>query len=152
MLNNEDTVSVINNLIEISKDGEEGFLKSALDVNNEQTKAYLMHRSNEIKQSVVELQKLVRELGGQPADSTSTGGYLHSKWMDLKAVIMSKDNLSVLNELERGEDVALHAYHDASTKELPPQAAAIVLSQLNGTQRNHDEVREMRDAAEIINS
>ena len=70
--------------------------------------------------------------------------------MDLKAAILSKDNLSVLNELERGEDVALHAYRDATKKELPAQAAAIVLRQLDGTQRNHDEVREMRDSAEVV--
>ena len=150
MLNNQDTVSIINNLIEISKDGEEGFLKSAQDVDNEQTKAYLVHRSNQIKQSVFELQNLVRELGGKPADSTSTAGYLHSKWVDLKAVIMNKDNISVFNELERGENVALHAYRDASKKELPAQAAAIVLRQLDDTQRNHDEVREMRDAAVVM--
>lgn len=150
MLNNEDTVLIINNLIEISKDGEEGFLKSAQDVDNEQTKTYLMNRSNQIKQSVLELQHLVRELGGQPADSKSTDGYLHSKWMDLKSAIMHQDNLSVLNELERGELVALHAYAVASKTELPPQAAVIVLNQLNGTQRNHNEVKEMRDAAEVI--
>ncbi|MBC7788005.1 MAG: PA2169 family four-helix-bundle protein [Methylophilaceae bacterium] len=150
MLNNEDTVSVINNLIEISKDGEEGFFKSAQDVDNEQTKTYLILRSNQIKQSVYELQNLVRELGGRPADSTSTNGYLHGKWIELKAVIMAKDNLSVLNELERGEQVALHAYAVAAKKELPPEAAAIVLNQLNGTQRNHNEVKEMRDAAEVI--
>ena len=119
-------------------------------MDNEQTKAYLVNRSNQIKQSILELQNLVRELGGKPADSTSTGGYLHSKWVDLKAVIMNKDNISVLNELERCEDVALHAYRDASKKELPAQAAAIVLRQLDGTQRNHDEVREMRDAAEDV--
>lgn len=35
MLINQDTVSIINNLIEISKDGEDGFLKSAQDVDNE---------------------------------------------------------------------------------------------------------------------
>ena len=44
MLNNEETVSVINNLIEVSKDGEAGFLKSAQDVNNEQLKSFFLRR------------------------------------------------------------------------------------------------------------
>ena len=84
MLNNEETVSVINNLIEVSKDGEAGFLKSAQDVNIEQLKSFFLRRSDEVKQSVLELQNLVRELGGEPADSTSIAGYLHRRWIDLK--------------------------------------------------------------------
>lgn len=146
MLNNEDTVSVINNLIEISKDGEAGFLKSAQDVTNEQLKSFFLRRSDEVKQSVLELQNLVRELGGEPADSTSIAGYLHRRWIDLKTAIGDNDELAVLNEVERGEDVALEAYRSASEKDLPTTAMLIVMRQLTGAQRNHDVVKEMRDA------
>ncbi|MES2661700.1 MAG: PA2169 family four-helix-bundle protein [Pseudomonadota bacterium] len=151
MLNNEDTVSVLNNLIEISKDGEEGFMKASQEVDNQNLKSYLMRRSTEVKQSVAELQRLVIELGGKPADSSSVAGYLHRRWIDLKTAIVDNDNLAVLNELERGEDVALRAYKEASQKELPVAAAHVVLRQLNGTQRNHDEVKKMRDTAEAVN-
>ncbi len=146
MLNNEDTVSVINNLIEVSKDGEAGFLKSAQDVTNEQLKSFFLRRSDEVKQSVLELQNLVRELGGEPADSTSIAGYLHRRWIDLKTAIVDNDELAVLNEVERGEDVALEAYRSASEKDLPTTAMLIVMRQLTGAQRNHDVVKEMRDA------
>ena len=146
MLNNEDTVSVINNLIEVSKDGEAGFLKSAQDVSNEQLTSFFLRRSEEVKQSVLELQNLVRELGGEPAGSTSIAGYLHRRWVDLKTAIGDNDELAVLNEVERGEDVALEAYWSASEKDLPTTAMLIVMRQLTGAQRNHDVVKEMRDA------
>lgn len=151
MLSNEDTVSVINDLIEISKDGEEGFLKAAEDIQNQKIKEYLMRKSAEVKRCVYELQGLVRELGGKPTDSTSVAGYLHRRWMDLKTAIVNNDYQAVLNELERGEDVALGAYRKASTKDLPPNVAQVVLHQLTGVQRNHDEVKKMRDAAKETN-
>lgn len=149
MMNNQDVVSTLNDLIEISKDGEEGFLKSAECAHDPKLKAFFLSRSREVKESVIELQALVRELGGQPADSTSIGGYLHRRWMDIKSAILSNDNLAVLNEVERGEDVALNAYLEAADKNLPPNVALFVLRQLSGAKRNHDVVKKLRDTVEL---
>ncbi len=149
MMNNQDVVSTLNDLIEISKDGEEGFLKSAECVHDPKLKTFFLSRSREVKESVIELQALVRELGGQPADSTSIGGYLHRRWMDIKTAILSNDNLAVLNEVERGEDVALNAYLEAADKNLPPNVALFVLRQLSGARRNHDAIKKLRDAVEL---
>lgn len=151
MLNNEDTILVVNELIEISKDGEAGFLKAAEEIEDQNIKSYLMRRSANVKKSLLELQNLVRELGGKPSDSTSVSGFLHRKWIDLKTAIVDNDNLAVLNELERGEDVALRVYRKASSKDLPPKVAQVVLDQLAGAQRNHDEVKQMRDSVEATN-
>lgn len=150
MLTNEDTVSVLNHLIEISKDGEEGYLKSAEDIESQKLKSYLLRRSADVKQSVLELQNLVRELGGTPSESSTVGGYLHRMWIDVKTAIVNNDELAVLNELERGEDQALEAYREAAKRELPPSASQLVLRQLMGVQRNHDEVKELRDAAQSL--
>ncbi|MEO7345354.1 MAG: PA2169 family four-helix-bundle protein [Methylotenera sp.] len=149
MLNNDETISTLNSLIEISKDGEEGFRKAAESVNDPQLKTFFLDRSKEVKESVFELQELVRDLGGKPAESTSIGGYLHRRWIDLKTAILSNDNLAVLNEVERGEDTALNAYVDAANKELPPQVVLVVLRQLTGARRNHDQVKQLREAAEL---
>ncbi|MES2635854.1 MAG: PA2169 family four-helix-bundle protein [Pseudomonadota bacterium] len=148
-MNNDDAISTLNDLIEISKDGEEGFLQSSKSVNDPKLKAYFLHRSHEVKQSVYELQALVRELGGKPAESASISGYLHRRWIDIKTAISSNDNLAVLNEVERGEDVALNAYREASEKKLPASANLLILRQLKGAQRNHDEVKQLRDSAEL---
>ncbi len=149
MINNDEAISVLNGLIEVSKDGEEGFLQSSQSVDDPKLKAYFLHRSHEVKQSVYELQALVRELGGKPADSASIGGYLHRRWIDIKTAITSNDNLAVLNEVERGEDVALNAYIDASKKTLPVAVNQLILRQLKGAQRNHDEVKQLRDTFEF---
>src|SRR4051812_22571005 len=107
MMSNDDAISTLNDLIEISKDGEEGFMKSSETVDDPQLKTFFYRRSQEVKESILELQDLVRALGGEPATSSSLSGYLHRRWIDIKTAIVNNDNLAVLNEVERGEDVAL---------------------------------------------
>lgn len=149
MISNDEAISTLNDLIEISIDGEEGFLKSSEAVDDPQLKTFFYRRSQEVKESVLELQDLVRALGGDPATSSSIGGYLHRRWIDIKTAIVNNDNLAVLNEVERGEDVALKAYREAAEKDLPPTVRLVVLRQLDGAQRNHDQVKQLRDQEEL---
>ncbi len=147
MTDSEDIISTLNDLIETSRDGEEGFRSSAENVDDPQLKAFFIRRSQEVSNSVRELQDLVRSLGGEPATSTTIGGALHRRWIDLKTAITSNDTVAVLNETERGEDVALKAYREAAEMDLPAQVRLVVLRQLEGAKRNHDEVKRLRDLA-----
>ncbi|AKR42689.1 PA2169 family four-helix-bundle protein [Methylophilus sp. TWE2] len=146
-MDNEEIISTLNDLIEVSKDGEEGFRSSAENVDDPQLKAFFLRRSQEVAASVQELQELVRSLGGEPASSTSLSGALHRRWIDIKTALTSNDTLAVLNETERGEDVALATYRRAAEKDLPTHVRFVVVRQLEGAKRNHDEVKRLRDAA-----
>jgi uncharacterized protein (TIGR02284 family) len=147
MADNNEIISTLNDLIEVSKDGEEGFRSSAENVDDPQLKTFFLRRSKEVATSVQELQELVRSLGGKPTDSSSLSGTLHRRWIDLKTALTSNDTVAVLNETERGEDVALATYRKAAEKELPPHIRFVVVRQLEGAKRNHDEVKRLRDAA-----
>jgi len=147
MADNDDIISTLNDLIEVSKDGEEGFRSSAEHVDEPQLKTFFLRRSHEVATSVQELQGLVRALGGEPASSTSLGGALHRRWIAIKTALTSNDTVAVLNETERGEDVALAAYRKAAEKDLPTHIRFVVVRQLEGAKRNHDQVKQLRDAA-----
>jgi uncharacterized protein (TIGR02284 family) len=149
MMSNDEAISILNGLIEISKDGEEGFLQSSEIVDDPAIQRFFLRRSNEVKQSVLELQDLVRELGGKPADSTTIGGYLHRRWIDLKTAIVNDDNLAVVVEVERGEEAALSKYREAASKDLPPRLIEVIIRQLNGAQRNYDQVKQLREKSEL---
>ncbi len=149
MLTNEEAISMLNGLIEVSKDGEEGFLKSAEIVDNLTLQRVFLRRSQEVKQAVLELQNLVRELGGKPASSTSIGGYLHRRWIDIKTAIVNDDNLAVFDEVEHGEEVALSKYREAASKDLPPHLILVILRQLDGVQRNYDKVKQLCEESEL---
>jgi len=146
-MDNEEIISTLNDLIEVSKDGEEGFRSSAENVDDPHLKAFFLRRSQEVATSVQELQELVRSLGGEPASSSSLSGALHRRWIDIKTALTSNDTLAVLNETERGEDVALATYRRAAEKDLPTHVRFVVVRQLEGAKRNHDEVKRLRDAA-----
>ena len=146
MADNDDIISKLNELIETSRDGEEGFRSSAENVEDPRLKEFFMRRSQEVAASVRELQDLVRSLGGEPAESTSIGGTLHRRWIDIKTAFTRNDTVAVLEETERGEDVALNAYRKAAEKDLPTHVKFVVVRQLEGAKRNHDQVKQLRDA------
>lgn len=146
-MDNKDVISVLNDLIETSKDGEKGFSECAEDVKEPRLKSFFTQRSQECAGAAAELQQLVRGLGGDPETRSSVAGALHRGWVDLKSVITGKSEEAILNECERGEDVALKSYRKALEKDLPSDVRIVLEKQLQGVQRNHDQVKSLRDTA-----
>ena len=145
-MDNKDTISVLNDLIETCKDGEKGFQECAEDLSRADLKSTMTQRAQDCAKGASELQQLVRSLGGDPETSTSVSADLHRRWIDLKSMVTGKDDLAILNECERGEDVALKSYRKALEKDLPMDVRSVVERQYLGVQRNHDQVRALRDA------
>lgn len=145
-MDNQETIGVLNDLIETSKDGEKGFRECAEDLKNPQLKTTMVQRAQDCATAAAELQQLVRSLGGDPETSGSMAGDLHRRWVDLKSMVTGKDDEAILNECERGEDVALKSYRKALDKDLPADIRVVVQRQFQGVQRNHDQVKALRDA------
>lgn len=143
----KDVVKTLNDLIETCKDGQEGFKTCAEDIKDVQLKALFVKHSQECAAAALELQTEVRALGGDPETTTSVAADLHRRWVDVKSVFTGKDEEAVLNEAERGQDVALKSYKKALNEPLPANVHAIVTRQLQGVQANHDEVKRLRDIA-----
>ena len=147
---NKEAISVLNDLIETSKDGQEGFKSCAEDIKHPELKALFVKRSADCATAAAELQAQVRALGGDPETSTSVAGDLHRRWVDVKSIFTGKDEEAVLNEAERGEDHALKAYKEALVKIEKHNLVGIrdlVERQYHGVQRNHDQVKALRNQA-----
>ena len=139
-------IRTLNKLIETCKDGEAGFKVCAEDISRPDVRQLFSQRAGQCAEAAQELQKVVLELGGQPQDSTSVGADLHRRWVDLKSLVTGKDDTAILNEAERGEDVAKERYSEALRHELPDDIRALVQRQYEGVLRNHDQVRALRNA------
>lgn len=144
---NEDAISTLNNLIETCKDGQEGFKQAAEGVERSDLKTLFYELGQQRSQFAGELQTLVRDLGGDPESTSSTAGAIHRGWINIKSLVTGKDEAAVLNEAERGEDVAKNAYKEALATNLPANAVEIVQRQADAVMAAHDRVRNMRDAA-----
>jgi uncharacterized protein (TIGR02284 family) len=144
-MNNDEVISTLNDLIETCKDGEDGFRTCADDLKDTQIKSLFMNRAQGCAQAAGELQQLVRTYGGDPETSSGLGGALHRRWVDLKSLVTGKDDKSILNECERGEDVAVRSYRTALEKNLPVDVRNIVERQYQGVLQNHDQVKRLRE-------
>ena len=145
-MDKSDVVDVLNDLIEVSKDGEYGFAQCAEHAKSPSIKSTLSARSRDCATGAAELQRLVSTYGGEPETSGSAIGAAHRGWVSVRTALTSKDDLAVLEEAERGEDSALKKYRDAAGKALPADVQAVVQKQLQGAQANHDQIKALRDA------
>jgi len=141
----DDTVSVLNELIETSKDGERGFEKSAEDAHDAELKSLFGECARRCREGAAELQALVRAEGGSPENTGSAAAAVHRGWMSLKEAVSSRDDKAILEECERGEDHAKAKYRKALEQNLPPDIRATVDRQYQGVLANHDRVRMLRD-------
>jgi uncharacterized protein (TIGR02284 family) len=142
-----DTISTLNTLIETCKDGEYGFRTSAEHLRDPDIQRLFMQRADECRRSADELQAMVRELGGSAEDSGSAAGAMHRGWVAMKDKLTGSSDRAILEETERGEDIALKHYRKALEAELPPQVRNLVERQYAGVERNHAQVRALRDQA-----
>lgn len=148
-MTNDELISTLNKLIETSKDGEEGFGTCAEDATGLQLKTLFTTRSQRCATAARELQDLVRSLGGDPETDSSFSATLHRRWIDIKSAVLGKDNEAILNECERGEDMALQSYRAALAKDLPEPIRAVVDRQYQGVVQNHDQIKMLRDQAKV---
>lgn len=144
-MDNSDVVDELNDLIEVSKDGEYGFTQCAEHAKSPNIKSTLTARARDCASGAAELQTLVASYGGEPEDSGSMAGAAHRGWVAVRAAMTSKDDLAVLEEAERGEDSALKRYREAAGKALPADVKSVVDKQLRGAQANHDQIKALRD-------
>jgi uncharacterized protein (TIGR02284 family) len=147
-MNHDKTIDILNDLIETCKDGEQGFRASAEPMRNASIRESFLARADECQRSAQELQACVRQLGGDPEEGGTTTEALHRGWTSLKGSLGGNSDLALLEETERGEDVAMERYRDAlQDDDLAADVRPIVERQYEGVKRNHAQIRALRDEA-----
>jgi uncharacterized protein (TIGR02284 family) len=115
-MDKKDVISTVNDLIETSKDGEQGFRTCANGVKDTQLKVLFEETAKRCAEGAAELQTTVRALGGDPDKKGSASGAAHRGWINIKSTITGMDDAGVLAELERGEDAAKWCMSSRSRK------------------------------------
>lgn len=138
--------SILNGLVETSKDGEKGFRTAAENSKSSELKAVFLKRADDCASGAAELQQLVAGRGDTPEQGGSIAGALHRGWLNLRTAVTSRDEVAILDECERGEDVAKAAYRKAlDENSLPEDIRSVIQRQYDGVIRNHDQIRDLRN-------
>lgn len=142
-----DVIDVLKDLVECCKDGEYGFRESAEQAKREDLKSIFLQRAEDCRRGAQELNQLLRECGHTVEEGGSLLGAMHRGWVSIKSKLTSHDDKAVLEECERGEDNAKARYMKALQKNLPGNVRMVIERQMQGVQRNHDQIKMLRDQA-----
>jgi uncharacterized protein (TIGR02284 family) len=146
-MDENNAISVLENLIETCKDGQKGYQDAAQHVKRPDLKAYFNEQSLERSSFAGELEAELIRLGKPDKKvSGSVAGALHRAWIDTKVSLGGGDK-TILESLEAGEDRAKEEYQKALSGTLPSDIAEIVRRQAAKVQQTHDKVKTLRDAA-----
>lgn len=147
-MNNEKTVSVLNDLLNITNDRIAGFSKveeKIWDTLSGLRSDYdnMVSESQTMKNELV---GLINERGGQADNTTSTAGAFHRAWIDVKnAMAMDKDE-STLENVVYGESAAIKAYQDAlDSGDLCPESSRVVSDQLHHLKSSYAKFEYLED-------
>ena len=138
-------IDTLNDLVETCRDGEFGFNACAEHAKSMELKSVFQQRATDCSKAAAELCGHVLRLGGEPKESGTTAGALHRGWVALRSTLTGYDDNAMLDESERGEDHALGAYRKALKQPVPSDIRALVQRQMDGAQKNHDQIKALRD-------
>jgi uncharacterized protein (TIGR02284 family) len=146
-MQNDDAISKLNHLISIAKDGVNGMSSAAESANNAQLKSTLSQLSQERNRVATQLQDAVRRLGGTPDESGTTLGAAHRAFMNVKEKVAGTSDEALLDECERGEDVAVREFSSALESALPADVKQTVQGMLSQVRSSHDRIKQLRNQA-----
>lgn len=135
----QSTISVLQDLSARCHDSEQGYRRSAQDASDSDLKQQFEQLANERSSMAAELDRLIREHGGEPTwTSGSLTGAAHRMWVDLRTALSRNERQVILEEVARGESAAEQAYDDALRQDLPDDVRQVIRDQ-------HRRVRETRN-------
>lgn len=147
-MDKDDVIELLNDLIENSKDGEYGFRECAEHAKSPELKSIFAQRAQDCRRAAEELQAQVTALGGQAEDGGTMLGAVHRGWVSARSALSAYDDKAMLEECERGEDVAVAKYRKAlKNEDLPADLRSLLERHLMGAQRNHDQIKMLRNQA-----
>ncbi|MBV9527398.1 PA2169 family four-helix-bundle protein [Sphingomonas sp.] len=149
MAEHSESITTLNTLIATTIDSITGYEDSAKNIDNERMREVFRSRADERQQVVEDLRAEVRRLGGDPEESGSLMGKTHQRFEDLKAAITGRDEKSIVNEVERGEDYLKEKFETAlKDGDLDSDARSVVENAYQSVRAGHDQISQLKHGLE----
>lgn len=143
-MDNKELIKELNDIIVRNNDASKGFRTAADNVKSKDLKTIFEDCSTQRNTFADEIQGIVRSLGGEPKDHTSTESKLHRTWMDLKSSLSSDNDESILEACITGEKAAVKEYDKFLDKSgISTDIRSRIDAQRSMVKRTLEEVREL---------
>src|ERR1700727_1970027 len=104
--------SALKNLVEVLRDGQEGFKELGHRLQNDDAKRFFLEETQRRAEYAAELENELHRMGVHDVKvSTSHSGKARLFWAEIKAKLAGGDH-ALLSTAEQGEDTAKKAYAD----------------------------------------
>ena len=143
-LPDEAVITLLRELMEISKDGEQGYKDASDDIKDKDMSIILFEFSVQRGEFVNKLRETIHRLGGATEFTGSVLGILHRRWMDVKFAVAGSDPSSVLSECLRGDKAALNKYEIQLDRVLPDNIRSVIENQYEIVKFNFDSVTKKK--------
>ena len=149
MTEHSEAISTLNTLIATTIDSITGYEDSAQNIDNERFREIFRQRASERQQIVEQLRAEVRRLGGDPEDNGSFLGKAHQRFEDLKAAVTGRDEKSIINEVERGEDYLKEKWQAAlQSGSLHGESHDLIERCYQSIKSGHDQMSQLKHGME----
>ncbi|HYE53388.1 MAG TPA: PA2169 family four-helix-bundle protein [Chitinophagaceae bacterium] len=149
MANFKKIVEVLNDLIKINKDREEGYVKASRELTpaEHNLRGVFERKAQESRNNVQQLQykaqEFTSEAGEEIANDTSISGKLYRVWMDVKSVFTGDNDKSALESCVHGEEAAQQCYAQAlDEEELPEDITSLLRQQKQSIDQSKEEIQQ----------
>ncbi|MGB8195339.1 MAG: PA2169 family four-helix-bundle protein [Chitinophagaceae bacterium] len=152
MSNFKKIIEVLNDLIKINKDREEGYVKAGRELTpaEHNLRGIFERKAQESRNNVMQLQYKAEEIGANAGEETEVAedgsftGALYKAWTDLKSLFTGNDEHSILASCESGEKAAQECYrHALEEPELPEDITHIIKAQKQSIDASHEEIKNL---------
>ena len=141
--------SVLETLTTTLIDSINGYRDAAENAEGSQFQELFRRQADDRSRVVEDLRSEIRRLGGNPPDDGSFLGGTHQRFLDLKAAVTGRDDQSIINEVERGEDYLKDKFETAlNNADLPADARSVVERAYQSVREGHDKVRDLKHGLE----
>jgi len=130
-------------------DSINGYRDAAQNAEGSQFQQLFREMADDRSRVVEDLRSEVRRLGGNPPDDGSLLGATHQRFLDLKSAITGRDDKSIINEVERGEDYLKEKFETAlNSQDLPADSRTVVERAYQSVRQGHDRVSSLKHGLE----
>mgnify|MGYP002378635585 CR=1 FL=1 len=142
------SIPVLNKLIQLTKDTEEGYLTAAENIDDSYLQKLLKERAENCHIAIIDLQRKVKEMDGVPTENGTFIGTMHRSWINIKGTLTGKDELMILDECEKGEALIEQVYEKFLKSDISEEIRPLIQQQYESIVTDHNIMRDLIDKYE----